>query len=141
MGTGTLAGRVGADGVTRYPMTDNGARAIFGFGNRTTCAMWIRFKTAGAAGNKVDLANANSIRVNGGAPISGDLQISPDATSIGWWYVNTQIVTTIGYNNSWPLIHARAGDVVQIAVPAFYAGEALPGMHTAPMGTFHEALA
>ncbi len=53
----------------------------------------------------------------------------------GWVHITTQLTSTVGYNNAFPHISARSGDVVQIAVPAFFAGEANPGVHKAPLPT------
>lgn len=137
MGSGVLAPRIYADGVTRYTMTVNNLRALFGFGNTATAVFWVRLKTEGTADNRVGVRNnAQVLRAN--QPVSGDLILG---VADGWTHVNAQMITTIGYNTNFPGLDARQGDVVQIAIPAFFPGAARPGVHTAPVATINELLA
>jgi hypothetical protein len=108
----------------------------FGFANYATASFWIRLKTAGTPGNTIAVKNIVKL-YKGGVAQSADVILG---VADGWVHITTQLTSTVGYNNAFPHISARSGDVVQIAVPAFFAGEANPGVHKAPLPTAFSTL-
>lgn len=137
MGAGTTIGFTFLDGVTRYQMTVNGSRAIFGFGNYTTAVFWVRLKTEGTIGNKLGIQKATADHTIYKNDVAQSTHLTL-GTADGWTHINSQIISNLGYDNSFPYLYALAGDVVQIAVPAFFAGVARPGIHRAPVATINE---
>lgn len=124
------------DSVTRYQMTSNGSRVLTGLGDKSTALFWMRLKTEGAAGNKVLVRNMGTslLRLNNAGQTNDVLLGVTD----GWAHISTQRVNASGVDNGIPYIYAKAGDVVQIAVPAFFAGDILPGVHKAPIATIND---
>ena len=64
------------DRVTRYLLTTNGNRCVYGFETECTVVFWIRLKTAGTAGNKLGIRSTDATLLRGGVRhFSGDLTL------------------------------------------------------------------
>lgn len=136
MGSGTALSKIGPDGVARYEMTVNGNKAMFGFASKCSFACWIRIKSAGTAQSDA-IDTIAPTKINGlEIPKSSSLISVAD----GWTHLLMQASDPLGYVSIFPFVRARAGDIVQIALPAFFAGPVDPGVHVAPLPTVNELI-
>lgn len=133
MGAGTTPARTQSDGITRYTLTLNGNRAVFGFGGGlVTLAAWMH-----AYGTTQAIVGGAGLPGTGywksGVKVPGDdLLLSP---AEGWVHVRVIGGSSIGYNAEWPLIQSRSGDQFGLALPAIFTGGVDPGIHTSPLPT------
>ncbi len=113
------------DGLTHYLATVNGSRAVFAVAKYTTLSFWINVKS-GAAFIFVPY------RLNGAEVAAGEY------LPAGWSHVSVVIARPNGYDNGFPHIYALPGSVLQIAVPALFAGKISDFRHVSPIPTINE---
>lgn len=129
------------DAVTRYLISSSGARAILGVGSRATLAFWVRLKTNGAgttSDKRLGIRPAASmplLMLDGQETLEILLSVND-----GWHFVVMQDTSPNGYSSAFPALYALASDVVQIACPAIFAGDARPTAFTHSIPSMHELI-
>ena len=121
MGSSSL----GADSVTRYLMTINNGRSLFGFSSISTCAMWLRVKSGSA-------------HLGAAAYKNGSVFAAGTPLGTGWNHLRIIAGSLFGYDTAFPYLYAVQGSVVQIACAAFFNGYVDTGIHTAPLASINE---
>lgn len=124
-GSGVASPSVGVDGVTRYLLTLNGARALAGASCYFTAALWVRILSGSAHCSAAHFIN--------GVPAAAGAVLSS-----GWVHFRVIKRALTGYDTAMPLIYAAPGSEVEIACPAFFSGLVDVGLHTAPLPTINE---
>ncbi len=139
-GTGTAEPWNDDGTINRYPVTQNGNRAIYGMGNTVSMAFWVRLKSVAVAGRTalIPAASKQYLAINGVAVPAGYKVLT---LANGWTHVALYGSSAIGYNTTFPAISANSGDVVQIALPVVVPGKVRLPVHTAPVPTINGASA
>lgn len=141
MGAGTTASITFSDGAVRYLAMGNNAKPVFGVGDLSTVAMWVRCTSGSIVFQRRALAGLGGVveqRLGGqlvaDADSTGGLFLAP---SDGWRHVYVLAKTFAGYESNHPFIYAELNSVWQIACPAFYFGRQAPRLHTKPEPTIN----
>lgn len=113
---------VGTDSTTRYLATTNSSSAIYGADNYSTFTGWVR-------------ASSGSLHVSIPYYLDGVAVAAGTPIPSGWHHIRVLNQNTLGYNNTFPYLHAELSSVFQIALPAFFAGQVDAGIHKAPLPT------
>lgn len=142
MGAGTTTSITFSDRVTRYLATLNGAKTVFGVGDMSTVAMWVRCTSGSIVFQRRPLSGLGGVveqRLGGqlvaDAGGAGGLFLAP---SDGWRHVYVLAKTFAGFESNHPFIYAESNSVWQIACPAFYFGRQAPRTHTKPEPTINK---
>ena len=124
-GTGTASPSTGKDGVARYLLSVNGSRAIGAAGTTSTFTAWVRVKSG-------------SVHTSGPSFHSGvEAPAGVVFPANKWFPLIIQRTQPRGYDNGMPAIYAAPGSIVQIALPAFFAGKAYT-TNVSPVPTINE---
>ncbi|HLD65145.1 MAG TPA: hypothetical protein VJA19_03790 [Pseudomonas sp.] len=125
-GAGGLVPNVGADAVTRYLLSTNGSRAIFGASGYTTVSLWLRVAT-------------------GSVHCSSPIFVNDVLQPAGYVFPANQFVharlvrySAVGYDTAVPNLFSTVGAEVDIALPCVFSGVVNTGIHTAPLPTINE---
>jgi len=121
LGSGRSSASVGTDGVTRYLLATSDYRLLFGVNNRSTFVAWLKATGVG------------SISIGCEAFIDGQPWEAYRPLPSGWHHVRYHFRRSRGYDNALPRIMVEAGGGTMIALPAFFNGDADPGIHTRPL--------
>ncbi|WP_156922454.1 hypothetical protein [Cohnella thermotolerans] len=108
-----------------YLLTSNNGFSMGGSGKYVTWSFWIRLKS----GTNVIIDKKLKLYKNG-VEMSSYVTLGP---SDGWVHIQTTSDVSIGYDNAAPAIFAKAGDVVQLALPVVSLGGTGVGIHTSPI--------
>ena len=124
-GSGTQTPSVGTDAVTRYLLSVNNLRSLFGSEAKSTFVGYLRC-VSGSAHIAVEHYQDGTL-VPAGTPIGAD-----------WRHCRVVLESALGYENGYPRIQTTTGAVVELAIGAFFTGFVDVGLHKSPLPTINE---
>tara|TARA_Y100000780_G_scaffold125525_1_gene113015 strand:- start:1274 stop:2725 length:1452 start_codon:yes stop_codon:yes gene_type:complete len=124
-GSGTQTPGVGTDAVTRYLLSINNTRALFGSDGKSTFVGYLRCVSGSA---HIGLEHyQDGVLVPAGTPLGA-----------GWRHCRVVLDSAIGYDNGYPRIQTTSGAAVELALASFFTGVVDVGLHKSPLLTINE---